>query len=65
MSWARDVMDALRHLILVEAGIASLTDRVDRLSHITENLSQRLARLEGKMEFLESLGQRRRLPPRS
>ncbi len=64
MSWARDVLHALRKIVLVEERIVVLAERVTALASAYDEMSRRLARLEGKFELLERLGSRRgkRLP---
>lgn len=66
MSWT-EVFGALRKMVLLEDQVTRLNERVRDLSTQCDDMNQRLARLEGKFELLESIGSvaRRRLPPGS
>ena len=65
MTWVHDVMEVFQKMATVEERLTYLTKRYDALALAFEDLSQRLARLEGKFELLERMGtsRRRRLPP--
>ena len=65
MTWVHDVMEVFQKIATVEERLTYLTKRYDALALAFEDLSQRLARLEGKFELLERMGtsRRRRLPP--
>jgi hypothetical protein len=65
MSWVRDIVEIMQKIGTVEDRISDLGDRYKSLARTCEDLSQRLARLEGKFELLERMGaaRRRRLPP--
>jgi len=65
MTWVRDVMEVFQKIATVEERLTYLTRRYDALALAYEDVSQRLARLEGKFELLERLGARGRrgLPP--
>jgi len=62
---ARDVVEALRKIFVMDERIGRLSEEVKFLAERYEDLDRRLARLEGKFELLESLGapRRKRLPP--
>ncbi len=63
MSWARDAIEALRKIILLEERIGLLTEHVKALAATYEDMNRRLARLEGKFELLERMGARARSLP--
>jgi phage shock protein A len=65
VSWARDAVDALRKIVLVEERVTQLSEQVKSLATKCEDMNQRLARLEGKFELLEQMSgaRRKRLPP--
>ncbi len=61
MSFARDAYAAFKKILLVEERIAQLSEGVKRLQMDVNSQAERLAKLEGKFEFLEQgLGARRR-----
>jgi hypothetical protein len=64
MSWG-EVFTALRKVMLIEDQVAGLNERVRALTERCEDINQRLAKLEGKFELLESIGGmgRKRRPP--
>jgi len=65
MTWVRDVVTVFQKIATIEDRLTYLARRYDALALAYEDLDRRLARLEGKFELLERLGQRgrRRLPP--
>lgn len=62
MSAVRDFYDGLKRIVTMEDRIGQLTESL-KLAHVKlENHAERLARLEGKFDLLESsLASRRRL----
>jgi phage shock protein A len=61
MTFARDAYAAFKKILLVEERIAQLSEGVKRLQTEVSQQAERLAKLEGKFEFLEqALGARRR-----
>ena len=65
MSWARDAADAVRRFVLIEERFTLLSEQVKALAAHCDDLRERVARLEGKFELLESMSttRRKRLPP--
>ena len=59
MSWD-EVLNALRKVVLIEDNLSRLNEQVRTLSERFEDVNQRLARLEGKFELLEHMGQARK-----
>ena len=59
-----DVLEALRKIVLLQDRVSTLNEEVRNLGNDVDQIRERLARLEGKFELLESLGAttRRRLP---
>jgi hypothetical protein len=72
MSWAADALKSLKKVILIEEKISSLSEDVKLLALRCQNLSERLARVEGKFEAYERVAtatatvaaQQKRLPSR-
>ena len=64
MSWARDTLEALKRIILLEGRIRSLTEESQRLTDKCQDLDRRLIRMEAKFELLERMAtpSRRALP---
>jgi predicted nucleic acid-binding Zn-ribbon protein len=64
MSWARDTLEALKRIILLEDRIRSLTEESQRLMDKCQDLDRRLIRMEAKFELLERMAtpSRRALP---
>ena len=64
MSWARDTLEALKRIILLEGRIRSLTEESQRLIDKCQDLDRRLIRMEAKFELLERMAtpSRRALP---
>ena len=64
MSWARDTLEALKRIILLEDRIRSLTEESQRLMDKCQDLDRRLIRMEAKFELLERMANpsRRALP---
>ncbi len=61
---ARDIYDGLKKIITMEDRISQLADSVKQAHVILHDHAERLARMEGKFEILEtSLGSRRRKLP--
>ena len=52
----QDVLEALRKMVLLQDRVSTLTDEVRHLSEDVDQIRQRLAKLEGKFELLESMG---------
>jgi hypothetical protein len=65
MSLIGDVTSALKNIVLIQDKVSKLSEDVKILFETTDNLKDRLARLEGKFELLERMGaaRTRRLPP--
>jgi len=53
MSWAADALKSLRKVILIEEKITTMADDVKILALRYQDLSERLARIEGKFEAYE------------
>lgn len=53
MSWAGDALKALKKVILIEEKVTTLADDVKMLALRYQDLSDRLARIEGKFEAYE------------
>ena len=64
MSWARDTLEALKRIILLEDRIRRLTEESQRLTDKCQDLDRRLIRMEAKFELLERMAtpSRRALP---
>jgi hypothetical protein len=58
-------MYVLGKMVTFEERLAAMNDRLLRVTERYEDVSERLARLEGKFELLEHMGatRRKRLPP--
>jgi hypothetical protein len=66
MSWASDVYNGIRKVILLEDRLEQLTARVHSLGESQIELDRRLLRLEAKFELLERIAsapRRNVLPP--
>lgn len=65
MSLMGQTLSALRKIVLIDERITVLNTQLQALTEKVADMDRRLARLEGKMELLESVGSRtRRLPSR-
>jgi hypothetical protein len=53
MTWAADALRSLRKVILIEEKITTLAEDVKMLAMRYQDLSERLARIEGKFEAYE------------
>jgi hypothetical protein len=53
MTWAGDALKALKKIILIEVKITGLAEDVKDLAVRYRDLSERLARIEGKFEAYE------------
>jgi len=53
MSWAADALKSLKKVILIEEKITTMADDVKILALRHQDLSERLARIEGKFEAYE------------
>ena len=66
MSWAGDALKSLKKVILIEEKVATLAQDVKLLALRYQDLSERLARIEGKFEAYERVAtagvHRKRLP---
>jgi hypothetical protein len=66
VSWASDALKSLKKVILIEEKVTTLAEDVKLLALRYQDLSQRLARIEGKLEAYERIAtaaeQRKRLP---
>lgn len=61
---ARDIYNGLKKVITMEDRISQLADSVKQAHVILQDHAERLARMEGKFELLEtSMGSRRRKLP--
>ena len=67
MSWARDAVEAIRRIILIEHRIDGLTVQVKSLADTYMDMDRRLHRIEAKFELLERMAtpRRRSLPEKS
>lgn len=67
MSWARDAVQALRRILLIEERIESLSGQVKDMADACKDLDRRLIRIEAKFELLERMAapSRRALPEKS
>ena len=65
MSAVKDLYDGLKRIVTMEDRIAELTESVKFAHAKLENHAERLARLEGKFELVESSlsARRRKLAP--
>jgi hypothetical protein len=59
MSFARDAYAVFRKILLVEDRIAQLTEGVKTLQAEVNAHGERLARVEGKLELLETVARAR------
>ena len=68
MSWAGDALKALKKVILIEEKVTRLAEDVKLLAVRYQDLSERLARIEGKFEAYERVAtaapRQKRLPKR-
>jgi len=66
-SVAKDIYDGLKKIITIEDRISQLAESVKYTHGVLQNHAERLARLEGKFELLESTfsARRRRLSEKS
>ena len=53
MSWAGDALKSLKKIILIEEKVTTLAEDVKALALGYQDLSERLARIEGKLEAYE------------
>ena len=53
MSWAGEALKSLKKVILIEEKVATLADDVKLLALRYQDISERLARIEGKLETYE------------
>ena len=68
MTWAGDALKSLRKIILIEEKITGLAEDVKFLALRFQDLSERLARIEGKFEAYErvsAVGMRPKRLPKS
>ena len=67
MSWVADALKALKKVILIEEKVTALASDVKQLVVRYQDLSERLARIEGKFEAYERVaaaGQRQKKLPK-
>lgn len=57
MSLPQDAVRALKNMILVQERVTGLTEDVKALYTTCDDIKERLARIEGKFELLEHMGQ--------
>jgi hypothetical protein len=66
VTWAADALKSLKKVILLEEKITTLADDLKMLAQRYQDLSERLARVEGKFEAYERVAaaraQQKRLP---
>ena len=66
MSWAADALKSLKKVILIEEKVSTLAEDVKTLALRFQDLSERLARVEGKFEAYERVAaaaaQQKRIP---
>jgi hypothetical protein len=66
VSWAADALKSLKKVILIEEKVSTLAEDVKTLALRFQDLSERLARVEGKFEAYERVAaaaaQHKRLP---
>ena len=66
MNWAADALKSLKKIILIEEKITTLAEDVKLLALRYQDLSERLARIEGKFDAYERVASvRPRKLPRS
>ena len=56
MSWLGDVMHVIERMVTLEERLSDINDRLLKVTLKYDELSQRVARIEGKFETLESYG---------
>ena len=59
MSWAADALKSLKKVILIEDKVTTMADDVKMLALRYQDLSERLARIEGKFEAYERVASTR------
>ena len=67
MSWAGDALKTLKKVIIIEERVTTLADDVKMLALRYKDLSERLARIEGKFEAYERVataGAQQKILPR-
>jgi len=66
MTWAGDALKSLKKIILIEEKVTTLAEDVKLLALRYQDISERLARVEGKFEAYERVAttaaQHKRLP---
>jgi hypothetical protein len=66
MSWAGDALKSLKKVIVIEEKVTTLAEDVKSLAMCYQDLSERLARIEGKLEAYErmatAVAQQKRFP---
>jgi len=67
VSWARDAVEAIRKIVLIEERMEGLTGQVKQLADAYVDLDRRLVRLEAKFDLLEKMAtpRRRAIPAKS
>jgi len=55
VSWARDAVEAIRKIVLIEERMEGLTGQVKHLADAYVDLDRRLVRLEAKFDLLERM----------
>ncbi len=55
MSWARDAVEAIRKIVLIEDRVEALTVQVKHLADGYLDLDRRLVRLEAKFDLIEKM----------
>ena len=67
MSWAGEALKSLKKIILIEEKVSTLAEDVKSLALRFQDLSERIARMEGKFDAYERVAataaQHKRLPP--
>jgi hypothetical protein len=67
VSWARDAVEAIRKIVLIEERMEGLTTQVKQLADGYVDLDRRLVRQEAKFDLLEKMAApgRRTIPAKS
>jgi hypothetical protein len=67
VSWAKEALEGIRKIVLIEHRMDDLSTQVKTLADTCKDLDRRLIRIEAKFELIERMAgrSRRRLPAKS